>query len=344
MNGPVDTTPPSRDEQAVEWCIALAEGHLAGEEQRQFDAWVADPDNARALDEAVRLWQAAESAANLPELIHIRSAALESYRRANSRRWTGGIAWNRPWAAALAAVLVAMLFTGLLWLRDAANTYATGIGERRVAMLADGSKLTLDGDTEVKVSLQAGRRALTLVKGRAKFDVAKDPLRPFSVAAADKIVVATGTSFSVELLGDKVHVVLLEGHVAMLTERDGRTVPQMARARHAAVAADQILQPGGELVAQVESLAPAVLTQSEPVGPSWEAGLLNFDDEPLATAVARMNRYSRQQLVIADARIAGLKVNGVFAAGDVETFIEGVSVLDGVRATRTGEAIVLRRN
>src|SRR3546814_14684556 len=44
----------------------------------------------------------------------------------------------------------------------------------------------------------------------------KDPLRPFSVAAAGKIVVATGTEFSVELLGRETRVILYEGHVAVL--------------------------------------------------------------------------------------------------------------------------------
>src|SRR3546814_17339617 len=42
------------------------------------------------------------------------------------------------------------------------------------------------------------------------------PLRPFSVAAAGKIVVATGTEFSVELLGRETRVILYEGHVAVL--------------------------------------------------------------------------------------------------------------------------------
>src|SRR3546814_12464145 len=40
--------------------------------------------------------------------------------------------------------------------------------------------------------------------------------RPFSVAAAGKIVVATGTEFSVELLGRETRVILYEGHVAVL--------------------------------------------------------------------------------------------------------------------------------
>jgi transmembrane sensor len=76
---------------------------------------------------------------------------------------------------------------------------------------------------------------------------------------------------------------------------------------------------------------------------SWEAGQLSFEDEPLASAVARMNRYSRTQLVVGDDATAQLRVNGVFTAGDVETFVDGVTLLNPVEAAREPGQIMLRR-
>src|SRR3546814_3322622 len=83
-------------------------------------------------------------------------------------------------------------------------------------MLDDDSRLSLDANTRVRVKYSRAGRQLWLEEGRARFEVAKDPLRPFSVAAAGKIVVETGTEFSVELLGRETRVILYEGHVAVL--------------------------------------------------------------------------------------------------------------------------------
>src|SRR3546814_18739257 len=89
-------------------------------------------------------------------------------------------------------------------LGDSTRPYQTEVGERRVALLDDQSRLSLDADSLVEVDMSDRQRELTLVRGRAKFDVAKDPLRTFTVVAGDKMVVATGTSFSVEMVGKAV--------------------------------------------------------------------------------------------------------------------------------------------
>src|SRR3546814_6222189 len=73
--------------------------------------------------------------------------------------------------------------------------------------------VSLDAATKVNVRMKEAGRQVELLAGRAKFDVAKDPQRPFTVAAGDKLVVAVGTSFSVELIDGQVRVILYEGQV-----------------------------------------------------------------------------------------------------------------------------------
>jgi len=335
---------PDRDEQAALWCLSLAEGELDSADRAAFDKWVADPDNARAFEEAAKVWNATDQAAELPELIHMRSAALESFRHANHRRWTRRVQPRWYWWSSLAAALLVALLTAAL-LYTPTKAYKTGIGERQVAMLADGSKLSLDADTEVDVRLGRNRRDLTLVRGRGKFDVAKDPLRPFAVTAGDKMVVATGTSFSVELLDKKVHVLLYEGHVAVLDKQNDKPVPQRARTVGGGPA-DQALSPGRELVASADTVSSGATVHEADLqhSLSWEAGQLSFDDEPLASAVERMNRYSTQKLVLADPRLADTRVDGVFTAGDVNAFVEAVTALNSIRVERSDSEITLRRN
>jgi transmembrane sensor len=45
-----------------------------------------------------------------------------------------------------------------------------------------------------------------------------------------------------------------------------------------------------------------------------------FDDTPLADAVAEMNRYSAVRLIVKDSGTAGIRISGVFRAGDSANF------------------------
>jgi transmembrane sensor len=57
---------------------------------------------------------------------------------------------------------------------------------------------------------------------------------------------------------------------------------------------------------------------------AWEKGRLVFQDEPLASVVRRVGRYSEHPIVIADEATANLRISGVFREGDVEGFVSTV--------------------
>ncbi|MBL8268734.1 FecR family protein [Steroidobacter sp.] len=331
-------TATDRVQQASQWCLRLAEGDLSVEARRDFDVWTADPENALAFEDAARVWQALERSHLSPQLIEMRRSALDKLRRAEAASWSRGTS-HRWRYVSIAASLVVILIGAALWVRFAPVTYVTGIGERQVIALADGSMLTLDAQSEVAVRYNGNRRDLSLRRGRAKFQVAKDPLRPFSVSAADKMVVATGTQFSVELLSRKVRVVLYEGAVEVLATETLQPVTITAATRHQR---DPGLLPGRELIAPTEQ----AVAQTQPVdllrAASWEAGQVAFNDEPLATAVERMNRYTNVPLEIGDEQAATVRISGVFAAGEPEAFIEGVTGVFPVRVDEVAGRRVFR--
>ena len=106
--------------------------------------------------------------------------------------------WRTPprRAAIAAAVAGFMVLAGLgTWpLVDGVDVYRTGLNERRVVTLKDGSKVSLDAMSKISVRYSDDARRLTLQRGQARFDVAHDVSRPFSVRARDRTVVATGTA------------------------------------------------------------------------------------------------------------------------------------------------------
>jgi transmembrane sensor len=324
-------------EAAALWCIQLSEGELSESEWAEFETWLAIPGHADLFQEATAVWQASGAVGDWPQVIALRTKALTQFRKTNQRRWLPASSRRLAWISGFAAALLLAVTLTLLWHLDRPSEYETGIGERQVAVLDDGSRVSLDAVTVMNVRMKDEARQVELVGGRAKFDVAKDPLRPFTVVAGDKLVVAVGTSFSVELIDGDVRVILYEGQVEVRDRSD--------TARSAAAAPRRLMmRPGSELVDSVGSVQPAQiirpdLTQSL----SWEQGLINFDGEPLASAVERMNRYSTKQIRISDAALGDIPVDGMFKAGDVDAFVEGIGALHPLRPINVGGDIVLER-
>lgn len=330
-------------EQAGEWCRLIAERTLTHAESASFEEWLgADPEHRSAFERASFIWRALDGRAAPPELVAMRMDALSALAGQDDTPAPGW--WRRKFVrrtglGALAASVVAAVSFAVLQpgSQPQGVDYATALGERRVVMLGDGSRLSMDAASEVTVAYSTDRRELELKSGRAKFDVAKDPLKPFTVAAGDKLIVATGTSFSVEILKGEVNVVLFEGHVAVLDRKTKRPAVVPASGRLDAV--DALLTPGRELslpangVAKLEDVDVARAT-------SWEAGQLSFADEPLGQAVERMNRYSKTRFAVGDAAAGRVAISGIFNSDDVDGFVSGVTDVFPVRTVRRGDEVV----
>lgn len=337
-------------DEAGRWCRILAERPLSADEAQAFETWFdADPGHRSAFERATFMWRAMDGSNSSPDLVAIRMKALSLLAGQDDKPVTEEEPipawWRRPLArrtgigviaASIAAVISLILFRPV----PSPDTleYATALGERRVIMLEDGSRLSMDAASQVSVEYSEDKRELVLKSGRAKFDVAKNPLKPFTVAAGDKLIVATGTSFSVEILDGEVNVVLFEGHVAVLNRATKR--PAIVPASGRMEAADALLQPGQELtlrsngVGKLEDVDVAVAR-------SWEAGQLDFDDEPLAQAIERINRYSSSKFVVGDAGAASVRISGVFNADDIDGFVSNLVLAFPLKAVRRGNEIVL---
>jgi len=332
---------------AAAWHLKMADGSLSAAEENELERWLdASPENRATFDRMALIWARAPETADAPEMVAARADALEAMRRANARRWSSRRLVRRFWPAiAVAATLFITILAGGLFPTKSTALIQTGIGERRIVRLEDGSRVSLDAATRVSVEYTRSARRLHLLSGRAKFDVAKNADRPFSVTAGDRTVVATGTAFSVELLAHEVRVILYEGHVRVLagTTNSGSAPPvglASASPARRAITADQALKPGTVLIAPLdEPLATVRPTHSQP-SLSWQAGQLIFTDDPLAVAVERIDRYADTPIIV-DGPASHLPISGAFDAGDSAGFIDGVSALYPLKTTRRGDAVVL---
>jgi len=335
----IDDAQSGYEAEAAEWCWRLADRPLTHDEQVEYDAWLnRDPRHQQILDEMVSVWKNTDAIADMPGFLSLRAKALSMMDSAGNRSDAppGRSLWRHGLAAAAAILL--MLLSGVWYLSDRPDIYATGVGERRLVNLDDGSRVSLDASSRVAISYGEARRSIVLEQGRAKFDVARDPLRPFAVTAGQRTVVATGTAFSVELLRDQMRVLLYEGQVEVLSP-PAADAPPTSRSDRRPV---DRLRPGQELVAALSGGATSVLPAEVERSLSWEGGRLDFRDEPLSRAVERINRYADVPIVVGDASAGRYRVNGVFDAGDTDSFVSGITALFPLSARHDGEKIELQ--
>lgn len=189
-------------------------------------------------------------------------------------------------------------------LRD--ERIATDIGEIRQLPMADGSTTVLNTATRIDLRLDPERRRVALRRGEALFRVARDPARPFVVEAGDVRVTAIGTAFRVRREAAGVDVLVLEGVVEVV---------DAGRPRVRLLAGEGGLF-GGETPARVERLGSAEVARAV----AWRDGRLEFDGEPLADAIAQMNRHNRRQLRLADTTHAREPLHGAFRTDDPSGF------------------------
>jgi transmembrane sensor len=209
------------------------------------------------------------------------------------------------------------------------------VGEQRLIVLADGSRMTLNTSTEARVRLTDSQRTVTVKHGEALFEVAKDAGRPFVVSVSDAQVVATGTAFLVrstpprEAASEAFGVTLIEGQVI---------VQRSAGAVQSALNAPVVMAPGERLrVGQSPSTprqAPVQVRVDRPKLDqllAWQRGFAMFDDVTLPDAIADMNRYSRVPITLADSQaLKALRISGSFRTGDNEAFAQSVASLYGL--------------
>ena len=347
------------EEVAADWLTLRAEG-FSSTQKRDFERWCrADPRHAAAV---ARL----EAACALLEKMPLVRAELQPVVEFPVKPRAIAPAKKFPLlrvAFAMAAAVVLAAFGWWRWARPqpSAQVYATSTGGYERVVLADGSVVELNANTEVRVDLAPAERRIALVSGEAHFTVAHDTSRPFIVSANGIAVRAVGTAFNVRVAASAVEVLVTEGKVSVSEVERVDPNALAARADPKPTRGGQRVPPPGTLLAANEraliSLAPAKSASPtllapvvEPIAPdalraalSWQERKLVFSETPLRDVVAQFNRRNRLQLVIGDPSIAERPVGGTFAADNVEGFIRLLEGGDAIKVEHQGDTIVILR-
>jgi transmembrane sensor len=321
--------PTDRLAQAVDWFMKLRAQDVQVDELCRFQHWLdEDPGNARAYREICSSWSAVGQHASLPEIMVGRRDALEDARRAVRGRWHRDKPRWMGLASAAALAGIAIVGVAGFWWQNQTGRYSTGVGERRTITLSDRSVVSLDARSRIRVSYRERERLISLEQGQVRFDVARDASRPFRVTAGSETVIALGTQFNVDIVERNVLVTMIEGHVAVVPDTPRSAVPQIE------------LSTGEALHVRSDGQATRLARVDVERITAWQNGKIFFDNEPLASAAERVNRYAVDEQIQVDPSAAQIRVSGIFNTGDASAFIEAVTSYFPVKAQRVGGTTV----
>lgn len=350
--------------EAAEWFARLRADDATEADRARFRQWLeADPRHREAYAGFERFWSATgDYAADEAVANEVRAAERSATRKAGTGDRRRRRRPARRAMQGLAAACVLAVATVLLWepIQESRGIYTTAIGEQRSIPLEDGSRVMLNTDTRIRVSYNEAARTVYLEDGQAYFRVAKNPERPFRVETDNGSVRAVGTEFEVYRNDNEVVVTVIEGSVAVSERsRDEAAVEPSRPAPKAGESAAPAKSPTDTPVAAPEeklleareriALAPGRELQKVPVDPvplkrsvAWTSGRLVFDDEPLKKAIAEVNRYSKQRVLLGDVRLESLRISGVFRVGDTGDFVNTISEYFSLRVeNRSGDYVLV---
>jgi transmembrane sensor len=389
------------NEEAARWFVEFRSGAVGAPGRCAFDAWVrASPEHLRAFIEIAALWRHSqtvdsqrsfsvealiESAKEEANVVSLEASGISevasgpgqpglfsafrrhsSGTRVPSQLGTSGGRRVRTLAAAAAALLLAagsLIAWSLLRGRE---IYATEVGEQRSLKLGDGSTVTLNSRSRVRIEFDDRSRTVALLEGEALVRVARNPARPFIVRTDGTFVRAVGTEFDVNRKNSGTVVTVFEGRVAVvassLESAVGPAVPRSpnatqlrpSTAKHeSAQKAVSVVNGSGEedegvLLSAGEQLKVALGATREPrrtnlsSATAWTQGRVILESATLAEVAEEFNRYSERRLVAEDDGATPLRLSGVFST-DPDFLIHYLSERPDIQVHQTATEIRILR-
>ena len=313
-------------EQTAQAWLVRPRGTPDAATRRAFEDWLAQrPAHAEAYARAEALWRLTEIPAS--RLAIEEADALEAYlrpRRAsrNPRRWA--------YLLASVACLLAMLWLGGWWqpgdwLQDWRADYVAAPGQVAEWKLADGSYLSLDAGSAVRVRIDGGQRRVELLRRRGVAGEA----RHAAIRGRGRRRPGAGAG------APSSRSVAAPGRPASPCCKGGSRWHRRGRAEEVLGAGQQVGFADGKLGRPVAIDAAAAL--------AWRQGWLSFYRRPLAEVLDELARYYPGRILLLDDALGRQPVSGSFRSDDPEAALKSLQAVLGYRQQILfGRLVVIR--
>lgn len=289
------------EEMAALWLIRKTDADWSKDCQQELDAWLGE-----SYAHAAAFWRLEQGYAQLDYLASLPLIPPEY----EPKRKIAQISRLLAVAATIVAVFCgAWLFSGegINADRDKVTSYSTELGEISKIELFDGTEISLDSQSAIRVSDSPDKRKIWLDRGRAYFSVSRDPNRPFQVHAGLGEITVLGTNFLVSRQDESVSVSVLNGKVRFARSGSSKDALLLHEGSVGIIDSQSISAKTGDLRAMEDNIA-------------WRDGMVMFMDTPIENAIEEFNKYNRKKLVIRNEETRLLRIDGSFRVGNIDGF------------------------
>ncbi|MFJ2480003.1 FecR family protein [Pseudomonas sp. NPDC087598] len=309
-----DLADDSIDGQAAAWFTRNRQQQ--GRAVRQaFEQWLREPEHAKAYRAFEELW------ADLSELQQLNRPTPLKLQKPK-RLWQPALAIA---AALVGAVLATQLGTSYEIFQQQIAAQSKGT---RTVELPDGSTLSVNANTQLRVDFDSHQRQIFLQRGQFYVDVAPDKERPMWVQTGDATVRVVGTGFDVRRTDKQLVVSVAHGQVDFAP--DARTSLLLGARQQAAVD----LESGS---VQQQTLAVSQVAD-------WRTGHLSFRNRELASLVDELNLYRAKPVLLANAKLGQIKVSGNLDVEDPDALINALPALIPVKTVALADGRIRLEN
>ncbi|MCU4675982.1 FecR domain-containing protein [Catenovulum sp. 2E275] len=314
------------DEQALHWLMELDRGDMSEFRKLELVSWINLSDkHKQSLLAHAKLWDELDVLSELADII--------PYQAQNTVKKPKYYLYA---ASVVMVVLMAAFISYFSFMQQPhmqpANqiafkqSYQTEKGEIKQIKLPDGSLLTLNTDSRVTAQFDLNYRNIELEHGELHIKVAHNSEKPLNILVDDKMIQAVGTAFNVQYLAkDDIQLIVSEGKVMLAQNKllnDKVNFAKLDKPLNQTL----LVQAGQKLAIDdahsINSLKALVedISANLEVNLSWLSGSLTFSGEPMAEAIAQVNRYLKHPIQLAD-EVKSIRVIGRFEQGKLDSFL-----------------------
>ncbi len=304
------------ERQAHHWLAQLVSGEATTADAESFKGWRnQSSDHEAAFAAALRRWKDFGPAGHA--LLEAGDAPVWSPPLVSRRALLGGIGVS----AVVAGYGVVRPPLGL-WpsLNELTADYRTATGEQRRIALAGNVSVQMNSQTSIAVPTTAADE-ITLISGEASF--ATTSQKDLVVSAGEGRAIANRARFDVRITGLSVCVTCFSGEVRI-----------EYAARRVSIASKQQLRYDSD------GLRPAVVIDPAEAA-AWQDGILIFRLTPLSDVIAEINRYRPGKVILTNAALGKMPVNGRFQIQRIDDVLVWIEQAFGASKRALPAGIVL---
>lgn len=303
------------------------DGSATAEELVRLQVWLDEKEeNARLFSEIEKTWKAGGKAQSNwnPDT----EAAWKKVKARTINKEVPVRSLQFNWFRMAAGFLLLLGAFGL-WYRNSIqeNTFSwiQSGDELKEIWLPDSSRVMLDRNSSLAFNGFSGDFREVKLKGRAFFQVRKNPDQPFRIEARNSRIQVLGTSFEVisDSLGeDEIHVTTGKVRFSALTGAD-----------------TGLVLVAGENARMQQNAKPVRIPAPDLNGQSWHTRKLHFEDASLEEVRQALARYFNKEIEIGQASLENCRFTGHFDQPDLEQIEQVLKVSLNLQIEKRGNTI-----